>query len=88
MCSYCVIAMRDGISIFSFAGAEKLSEMSVVSTKRVLAGEQSGETLVSAGSRVGLSSRHIYIYIYACGIYATFRLGKQLIHGLRAATYY
>lgn len=33
-------------------------------TKRALAREQSGETLVSSKSRVALSSGELYIYIY------------------------
>ena len=35
-----------------------------MSTKRVLAGEQSGEDLVSRRLRVALGSGHIYIHIY------------------------
>ena len=34
-----------------------------ISTKRALAGEQSGEALVSRRSRIALSSGYIYIYI-------------------------
>ena len=37
-----------------------------MSTKRALAGEQRGETLVSGRSRVALSSGHKYIDIRSC----------------------